>query len=95
MEDENTFHEYQYAAYHKPTKKWVSFENDELELEVAVINLVAFKDCTISRTRDYIEFMLLRSYFKNTVNYGTKNFLEFELVKIKTTYTIEEHEHTN
>ena len=87
--ENNTFHEYQYAVYHKPTKKWVSFENDELEIEVAVIKLVDFKHCTISRTKDYIESVLLRSYFNQTVNYGSKNFLEFELAKIKTTYTIE------
>ena len=88
METE-TFFEYRYALRHKPTKQWVLFENDELELEVAVIKLTDFKHCTISRTKDYIKSILLRSYFNSTVNYGTKNFLEFELVKIKTTYTIE------
>ena len=90
--ENSTFHEYRYAAFHKPTKKWVEFENDELELTVTVITLVDFKHCTISRTKGYLESFLMSSVFNGVPNYGKENFLEFELVKVKTTYTIEDHE---
>jgi len=88
-----TFEEYKYAIRHKPTKKWVKFQNDELELTATTIKLVDFKDCLISSaTKDILETFLKMSAFNNTPNYGKENFLEFELVKIKTTYTIEDHE---
>jgi hypothetical protein len=86
MEENNTFYEYKYALRHKPTKKWVKFENDELELTVTVITLVDFKHCTISSTLSYLETFLRCSVFNGVLNYGNENFLEFELVKIKTTY---------
>jgi hypothetical protein len=87
--ENNTFFEYRYALRHKATKKWVEFENDELELTVSVITLVDFKHCTISRTKGYLESFLISSVFNGVPNYGKENFLEFELVKLKTTYTIE------
>jgi len=87
--ENNTFYEYRYALHHKPTNKWVNFENDELELTVSLITLVDFKHCTISRTKGYLESFLMSSVFNGLPNYGKENFLEFELVKIKTTYTIE------
>jgi len=87
--ENNTFYEYKYALHHKPTNKWVNFENDELELTVSLITLVDFKHCTISRTKGYLESFLMSSVFNGVPNYGKDNFLEFELVKIKTTYTIE------
>jgi hypothetical protein len=90
-----TFHEYRYALRHKPTKKWVEFENDELELTITVITLVDFKHCTISRTKGYLESFLISSIFNGVPNYGKDNFLEFELVKLKCSYTIEEYENTN
>jgi hypothetical protein len=87
--ENNTFYEYRYALHHKPTNKWVNFENDELELTVSLITLVDFKHCTISRTKGYLESFLMSSVFNGLPNYGKENFLEFELVKVKTTYTIE------
>jgi hypothetical protein len=87
--ENNTFYEYRYALHHKPTNKWVNFENDELELTVSLITLVDFKHCTISRTKGYLESFLMSSVFNGLPNYGKENFLEFEFVKIKTTYTIE------
>jgi hypothetical protein len=87
--ENNTFYEYRYALHHKPTNKWVNFENDELELTVSLITLVDFKHCTISRTKGYLESFLMSSVFNGLPNYGNENFLEFELVKIKTTYTVE------
>jgi hypothetical protein len=84
-----TFEEYKYAIRHKPTQKWVKFKNDDLELTATAIELVDLKDCLIVAARDYLELFLKKSSFNNTPNYGNKNFLEFELVKIKTTYTIE------
>ena len=92
MGNKETFEEYKYAIYHKPTQKWVSFGNDDLELTVSTIELVDFKDCLIVGNKDYLEMFLKRSVFNNTPNYGNENFLEFELVKVKTTYTIEDHE---
>ena len=89
MKDNETFYEYRYALRHKPTNKWVEFENDELELTVTVITLVDFKHCTISRTKGYLESFLISSVFNGVPNYGKENFLEFEIVKLKTTYTIE------
>jgi hypothetical protein len=88
MENKETFEEYKYAIRHKPTQKWVSFGNDDLELTVTIIELVNFKDCLIVGNKDYLEMFLKRSVFNNTPNYGNENFLEFELVKVKTTYTI-------
>ena len=87
-----TFEECKYAFRHKPTQKWVQFGNDDLELTVSIIELVDFKDCLIVGNKDYLEMFLKRSVFNSTPNYGKDNFLEFELVKIKTTYTIEDHE---
>ena len=84
-----TFEEYKYAIYHKPTKKWVWFGNDDLELTVSNILLVDFKYCLIFSSKGFLIELLKKSAFNNTPNYGNKNFLEFELVKIKTTYTIE------
>ena len=89
MISEETFTEYKYAIYHKPTKKWVNFGNHHLELTVSIIELVDFKDCLIVGNKDYLEMFLKRSVFNNTPNYGNENFLEFEIVKVKTTYTIE------
>ena len=88
MENKETFTEYMYAIYHKPTQKWVRFGNHDLHLTVSTIELVDFKNCTIS-TKRFLETILKMSAFNNTPNYGNENFLEFELVKIKTTYTIE------
>lgn len=84
-----TFSEYKYAAFHRPTKQWVRFDNDDLELTATIIKLVTFKNSTISRTKGYLESLIMSSHFNNTPNYGMQNFLEFELVKVKTTYTIE------
>jgi hypothetical protein len=88
-EDKEMFEELRYALRHKPTKKWVEFENDELELTVTVITLVDFKHCTVSRTKGYLETFLRCSVFNGMPNYGNENFLEFEVVKLKVTYTIE------
>lgn len=87
--ENNTFTEYKYAIYHKPTKKWVRFGNHDLELTVSTIELVDFKDCLIVGNKNYLEMFLKRSALDNTPNYGNENFLEFELVKVKTTYTME------
>jgi hypothetical protein len=80
---------YKYAIRHKPTQKWVRFGNDEMEVAVSYIILVDFKDCFVSDGEGYLEMLLRTSVFNNTPNYGNDNFLEFQLVKIKTTYTIE------
>jgi hypothetical protein len=90
-----TFEEYKYAIRHKPTQKWVNFKNDDLELTATAIELVDFKDSLISANRVILETFLKMSTFNNIPNYGNENFLEFEIVKIKTSYTIEEHENTN
>ena len=87
--ENNTFEEYKYAICHKPTQKWVNFKNDDLELTATAIELVDFKDSLISANRVILETFLKMSAFNNTPNYGNENFLEFELVKIKTTYIIE------
>lgn len=92
MEENNTFYEYKYAIRHKPTQKWIWFGNEELELTVSTIILVDFKDCLISDSKGYLEMFLRTSSFNGTPNYGNENFLEFELVKLKATYTIEDHE---
>ena len=84
-----SFYEHRYAIRHKPTKKWVDFVNDDLELTATIMKLVEFKDCNISRTKGYLESFLRCSAFNGTPNYGNENFLEFEIVKILTTYTIE------
>ena len=89
MKNKETFTELKYAIYHKSTQKWVSFGNHDLELTVSTIELVDFKDCLIVGNKNYLEMFLKRSSFNNTPNYGNENFLEFELVKIKTTHTIE------
>lgn len=90
--NKETFTEYKYAIRHKPTQKWVNFKNDDLELTATAIELVDFKFCLIVAARDYLELFLKKSSFNNNPNYGNENFLEFELVKVKTTYTIEDHE---
>jgi hypothetical protein len=82
--------EYKYAIRHKPTQKWVWFGNEEQEFTVSSIILVDFKDCLIHGDGVFLEMLLKRSAFNKTANYGNDNFLEFEFVKIKTTYTIEE-----
>jgi len=84
-----TFTEYKCAIYHKPTQKWVQFENDDL-IFATVIKFVDFKDCFINGNKDFMETFLKRSVFNKTPNYGNDNFLEFEFVKVKATYTIEE-----
>ena len=85
-----TFTEYKYAIRHKPTQKWVQFGNDDLELTATIIELVEFKDCFINGNKDFMETFLKRSVFNKTPNYGSDNFLEFEFIKVKATYTIEE-----
>ena len=89
MNNDETFTEYKYALYHKPTQKWVQFAQTDFEFFVTTIELVDFKDCLFVGNKDYLEMFLKRSVFNNTPNYGSDNFLEFEFVKIKTTYTIE------
>jgi hypothetical protein len=83
-----TFYEYKYALRHTPTKKWVKFQNDELELTTTTITLVDFKHCTISSTLSYLKAFLKCSVFNGIPNYGNENFLEFELVKVKTIYEV-------
>lgn len=83
-----TFTEYKYAIRHKPTQKWVQFGNNDLELRVTIMELVEFKDCFINGNKDFME-TFLRSVFNKTPNYGNDNFLEFEFVKVKATYTTE------
>jgi hypothetical protein len=85
-----TFTEYKYAIYHKPSQKWVVFDNDDLELTVTIIKLVDFKDSFINGNKYFMETFLKRSVFNGTSNYANENFLEFEFVKVKATYTIEE-----
>jgi len=85
-----TFTETKYAIRHKPTQKWVWFGNEEIELTVPSIKLVDFKYCLINGSQGFLIEFLKRSAFNGTPNYGNDNFLEFEFVKIKTTYTIEE-----
>jgi hypothetical protein len=83
--------EYKKAIRHKPTQKWVQFGNDDSELSVRIIELVDnFKDCFISCSRGYLDVLLTTSTFNGTPNYGIENYLEFEFVKVKATYTIEE-----
>jgi hypothetical protein len=82
--------EYKKAIRHKPTQKWVGFGNDDSELSVRIIELVNFEDCFISSSRGYLDVLLTTSAFNGTSNYGVENYLEFEFVKVKTTYTIEE-----
>jgi hypothetical protein len=86
---EETFDEYRYAFFHKPTKKWIDFVNDDLELSVVLMKLVDFKDCTILKVKNNLETFLRISVFNGMPNYGNENFLEFELIKIKCSYTIE------
>lgn len=86
---DETFSERRYALRHKPTKKWVSFKNDDLELTATHITLVNLHHSTISGTKDLLEAFLKRSFFKGTPNYGNENFLEFEVVKLKAIYTID------
>ena len=83
-----THTEYKYAIYHKPTKKWVQFGNDD-SLFMTIIELVEFKDCFINGNKDFMEKFLKRSVFNKTPNYCKDNFLEFEFVKVKATYTTE------
>ena len=78
-----TFTEYKYAIYHKPTQKWVQFGNDDLELTVTTIDLVDFKDCFINGNKDYLEMFLKKSVFNKTPNYGKDNFLEFDFFEVK------------
>lgn len=82
--------EYLYAIRHKPTKKWVKFGNHNTELFVSTIELVDFKECYGDYSQEHMEKFLKKSAFNDTPNYGNDNFLEFEFVKIKTTYTIGE-----
>ena len=56
-----SFCEYRYALRHKPTKKWVNFGNNELELTVSTIELVDFKDCLIVACQYYLELLLKKS----------------------------------
>lgn len=86
---EETFTEYKYVIYHKPTKKWVWFGNEEIEITVSSIILVDFKDCLILSNKSFLIELLKKSAYNKIPNYGNENFLEFELVKVKTTYTIE------
>lgn len=85
-----TFTETKYAIRHKPTQKWVWFGNEEIEITVPSIILVDFKNCLINSSQGFLIQFLKRGAYYGTPNYGNDNFLEFELVKIKTTHTIEE-----
>lgn len=68
-----THTEYKYAIRHKPTQKWVQFENDD-SLFTTIVELVDFKDCLFVGNKDYLEKFLKRSVFDNTPNYGRDNF---------------------
>ena len=85
----NSCCEIQYAVKHKPTKTWCLFENEEIELSTITMKLVEFPNCTISYNKDKLIFFLKSSFFNNTLNYGMQNFLEFELVNVKVSYSIE------
>jgi hypothetical protein len=82
--------ETKYAIRHKPTQKWVWFGNEEIEITVPSIKLVDFKHCLIWHSRGGLIEWLRTSAFNGIPNYGNENYLEFEFVKIKTTYTIDE-----
>ena len=81
--------EIQYAVKHKPTKKWCLFENDDIELTTIIMKLVDFPNCTVMKNKEKLIFFLKSSFFNNTINYGMQNFLEFELVNVKVSYSID------
>jgi hypothetical protein len=85
----NNYSEIQYAMKHKPTKKWCLFKNDEL-ISVITIELVDFKYCTKMRNYNKLTVFLKSAFYGNIANYGMYNFLEFEIVKVKVSYSIEE-----
>ena len=85
-----TFTVYKYAIYHKPTQKWAKFGNHNLEFTVRTIELVKFEDCFITKNIDWLERYIKTSVFNDNTNYCIDNYLEFEFVKVKATYTIEE-----
>jgi hypothetical protein len=82
--------EIQYAVKHKPTKKWCLFANDEIELNIITMKLVDFNDSTIMKSKDKLIFFLKSAFYGKTTNYGTHNFLEFEIINVKVSYSIEE-----
>jgi hypothetical protein len=89
-----THTDYKHAIYHKPTQKWVRFANTDFDFFITTIELVNFKDCLFVSNKEYLELFLKRSVLDKTPNYGSENFLEFEFVKIKVTYIIEEVDKT-
>jgi hypothetical protein len=91
----NNYSEIQYAVKHKPTNKWCLFKNDEIELSVITMELVDFKYCTKMRNNNKLTVFLKSAVYGNTTNYGLYNFLEFELVKVKVSYSIEEENENN
>jgi hypothetical protein len=82
--------EIQYAVKHKPTKKWCLFKNDDTELTTITMKLVDFPKSTIIKNKDKLIFFLKSAFFNDTMNYGMQNFLEFELVDVKVSYSVEE-----
>jgi hypothetical protein len=82
QEEVRKSYEKDYAFYHKPTKLWVYFLPNYDKRRV--ISLGLKPTATVFREKDIEDFteFLKSSSFNGYKNYGTDNFLEFELKEV-------------
>lgn len=89
MFSEFTYTSYSYSIIHRPTGKWVSFEQDHEYGHLFAIMLV--DDFGKADKFNFEEMALIRlkdSYMFKEM-YAKKNLLEFDILKFKVSYTME------
>jgi hypothetical protein len=80
-----------YVVLHTPTKQWVKFERDQ---EYDRLNVIVLTENFVEAEKFSFPILAktkLQNSYMFDQKYGRQNFLEFEVVEFKTTYTIEQN----
>lgn len=84
-----------YAIFHKPTNHWVKLEQDSDHPHLdSIVLMNSFENADKFASKMLAELKLQNSYMVQDI-YGKTNFLEFDVLKFKTTYTLEHDEGSN
>lgn len=84
-----------YAIFHKPTSQWVQLkQDDEYPHLRAILFMDSFEEADKFNSELIAKLKLQEGYVSQR-RYGKTNFLEFDVLKFKTTYTLEHDEGSN
>lgn len=84
-----------YAILHKPTNQWVQLKQDDEYPHLRAILFVNSFEGADKFPSELIAKLKLQEGYVSQERYGKTNFLEFVVLKFKTTYTLEPNERAN